>query len=85
MNKIKISASYNKKVQVKQYEPIEIGCFVEQDFEKNDNMEEDYRQLFDFCKEQVEKRVALETRIVDAKNINPKARPNTDGEVGELI
>jgi len=82
---MRITASYSKKVQVAQYEPVEISCFVEEDldeFEDATNAEA-YEYLFNFCKEQVTKRIDAELRHIDAKKeIKTKAQHQAEMDEG---
>ena len=56
-NTFTITRSFSKKVQAKQYEPIESFCSVSQTFESlptDDELEGVARQLDDFCIKEVE-------------------------------
>ncbi len=84
---MRISASYSKKVQLQQYEPIEISCFVETDADKiviGKSTEEKYNQLFNFCKAQVEKRIEAELNppIVDNTEIKHKTSLEAAQDIG---
>ena len=83
---MRVTASYVKKEMVKQYEPVEIGCFVEEecaDGQSQIGKETHYNKLFDFCKEQVEKRMALEHIHIDAtKEIRAKSKLEVAQDIG---
>ncbi len=85
---MKISASYVKKEMVKQYEPVEIGCFIEEEYDNKLNDDFDAKELiykaqFDFCKLQVERRMALEHRHIDAtKEIRDKSSLEVAQDIG---
>jgi nucleoid-associated protein YejK len=54
MNKIEVSRSYSKKVQIKQFEPIDAFCAAKAEVDKKD-MIKISKELFEFCRNQVEK------------------------------
>ena len=74
---MKISAGFTKKVMIKQYEPVEVSCFVEDEInlgtdEVSDKsvertMSHNYDKLFNFCKGQVEAKIAEELGLIDVK------------------
>ena len=89
---MRISASYSKKAQIKQYEPVEISCFIEEELTDNENPSDFYRKQFNFCKEQVDKRIELETASLEneekdtetkSAEIKKKSRAEVETEFGQ--
>ena len=84
---MKISAGFTKKVMIKQYEPVEVSCFVEEDcIDSSAPYERDYDRLFKFCKEQVEAKIAEELGLIDVKKeIGHKSDLEAAQDIGSEI
>lgn len=52
MDKIEISRSFSRKVQIKQFEPVEVFCSAKAEVDPK-NAEEASKRLFSFCKSEV--------------------------------
>ena len=62
----RVSATFSKKVQVKQYEPVGGACSVTE-YCKKDEKDETYDRLYEWCKERVLAKIEAELEE-DKKN-----------------
>ena len=85
---MKISAGFTKKVMIKQYEPVEVSCFMEEEavLKNRKEMDEAYELLFQFCKDQVEAKIAEELGLIDVKKeIGHKSDLEAAQDIGSEI
>lgn len=62
-DEVRVSASYSKKVQIKQYEPLDISCSLTEICGPKD-VEKTYSRLFLTCKNFVDDRILAETVVL---------------------
>jgi hypothetical protein len=81
---MKITRSFSKKIQLRQYEPIEFFCAVEHEVPDVNDMQETSRFLDEFCQEEVEKSLN-KFRAIDTKKAKDIGRDTAELETQELF
>ena len=77
---MKITRSFSKKIQLKQYEPIEFFCGAESEVEKIEDIELTSRMLDKFCQDEVEKSLN-KFRQIDTKKVEDVAKDEAELDI----
>lgn len=77
---MKIIRSFSKKMQLRQYEPIESFCSIEKEITDLEGLDYVSRELDTLCRSEVE-RTLNQYRLADRKKIKDTAKDESENDV----